>query len=162
MDLPTFLNHFHTIADSPNGIPKLRSLILDLAVRGKLVPQDPEDEPVEKLLKAIELERNLLVEQGQLRKGQFSKSKAFDASKFLVPNSWKVVSAENAFLVITDEDHQPPPKSNDGIPFLVIGNVSKKYLDFSQTRFVSLEYFENLDWSRKPEKGDILYTVTGS
>lgn len=53
MNLKTFLKHFDTIAEAPGGIPKLRSLILDMAVRGKLVPQNPEDEPAEKLLKVI-------------------------------------------------------------------------------------------------------------
>jgi type I restriction enzyme S subunit len=45
MDFKTFLENFDAIAEAPGGIPKLRSLILDLAVRGKLVPQNPEDEP---------------------------------------------------------------------------------------------------------------------
>jgi type I restriction enzyme S subunit len=51
MDFKTFLENFDAIAEAPGGIPKLRSLILDLAVRGKLVPQNPEDEPAEVFLK---------------------------------------------------------------------------------------------------------------
>lgn len=53
MDFNTFLENFDVIAEAPGGIPKLRSLILDLAVRGKLVPQNSKDEPAEKLLKVI-------------------------------------------------------------------------------------------------------------
>jgi type I restriction enzyme S subunit len=49
----TFLAQFRHIADSPNGVQKLRELILDLAVRGKLVPQDPNDEPAKEFLKTI-------------------------------------------------------------------------------------------------------------
>mgnify|MGYP006288867447 FL=1 len=45
MDLNTFFEHFDTLAEAPNGLQRLRELILDMAVRGKLVPQDPEDEP---------------------------------------------------------------------------------------------------------------------
>ena len=44
MDFNTFLDHFDTITKAPSGIAKLKALILDLAVRGKLVPQNPEDE----------------------------------------------------------------------------------------------------------------------
>ncbi len=66
-------------------------------------------------------------------------------------------------LSITDGDHQAPPKVEQGIPFLVISNVSKGFFDFDGvTRFVPFEYFENLKDSRIPKKGDILYTVTGS
>ncbi len=57
MDLSTFFKHFDTLAEAPNGIQRLRELILDMAVRGKLVPQDPEDEPAEKLLKKILLNK---------------------------------------------------------------------------------------------------------
>jgi type I restriction enzyme S subunit len=53
MDFKTFLENFEVIAEAPGGIPKLRELILDLAMRGKLVPQNPDDEPAEKLLKVI-------------------------------------------------------------------------------------------------------------
>ena len=51
MDFNTFVENFDAIAEAPGGIPKLRSLILDLAVRGKLVPQNPEDEPAQVFLK---------------------------------------------------------------------------------------------------------------
>jgi type I restriction enzyme S subunit len=51
MDLTTFFEHFDTLAEAPNGLQRLRELILDMAVRGKLVPQDPADEPAEAILK---------------------------------------------------------------------------------------------------------------
>ncbi len=63
---------------------------------------------------------------------------------------------------IADGDHQPPPQVPSGIPFLVISNVSSGSLDFSNTRFVPEEYFFSLMKERIPEKGDILFTVTGS
>jgi len=63
---------------------------------------------------------------------------------------------------ITDGDHQAPPQSDFGIPFLVIGNINKGVLDFSNTRFVPREYYENINTKRKPQKGDVLYSVVGS
>ena len=57
-NLKTFLEHFDAIAEAPGGIPKLRSLILDLAVRGKLVPQNPEDEPASVLIEKIKTEKH--------------------------------------------------------------------------------------------------------
>jgi len=49
--------YFHLLAAAPNGVQKLRELILNLAVRGKLVPQDPSDEPASELLKRIRTEK---------------------------------------------------------------------------------------------------------
>lgn len=65
---------------------------------------------------------------------------------------------------ITDGDHQPPPKSNQGIPFITISNINKdnRTIDWRNTFYVPKEYFDGLKDDRKPKKGDILYTVTGS
>jgi type I restriction enzyme S subunit len=67
MDLATFFEHFDTLAEAPNGIQRLRELILDMAVRGKLVPQDPEDEPAKELLRKITDEKKLLIKNKVLR-----------------------------------------------------------------------------------------------
>ncbi|MEA5511301.1 hypothetical protein VB715_16125 [Crocosphaera sp. UHCC 0190] len=56
--LHTFFNHFELLADAPNGVQKLRELILQLAVQGKLVPQDENDEPAAILLETIKTEKN--------------------------------------------------------------------------------------------------------
>ena len=65
---------------------------------------------------------------------------------------------------ISDGDHQAPPKSNTGVPFITISNVNKENnkINFSDTFSVSEEYFKKLKINRKPLKGDVLYTVTGS
>lgn len=63
---------------------------------------------------------------------------------------------------VTDGDHMPPPKSTNGIPFIMISNIKDKIIDFSNTAFVGREYYENIDIKRRPQNGDVLYTVTGS
>ena len=55
------LKHFEQISEAPDAVPRLRRLILDLAVRGKLVEQDPEDEPASDLLKRIEAKKHRLI-----------------------------------------------------------------------------------------------------
>lgn len=79
-----------------------------------------------------------------------------------MPASWAWAPLGDLFGSITDGDHQPPPQVASGVPFLVIGNVNDGQIDFSGTRFVSSEYFESLAAHRKPQRGDVLYTVTGS
>jgi type I restriction enzyme S subunit len=65
---------------------------------------------------------------------------------------------------ITDGDHMPPPKSSQGVPFITIGNIAKdtRTVDFSDTFMVSRAYFDGLKPNKKPQVGDVLYTVTGS
>ena len=65
---------------------------------------------------------------------------------------------------ITDGDHMPPPKVEHGLPFITIGNIDKqtRAIDFSDTFQVPRDYFDGLKANKKPIRGDVLYTVTGS
>ena len=74
-----------------------------------------------------------------------------------------VVQLSRCCVSIADGDHQAPPKTDMGIPFITISNVSNSYqIDFINTRFVSEAYYGGLDDKRKARKNDILYTVVGS
>jgi type I restriction enzyme S subunit len=68
MNAERLLKHYERIADAPDAIARLRRFILDLAVRGKLVPPDPKDEPAAELLKRIAAEKARLVKTGEIRK----------------------------------------------------------------------------------------------
>ena len=73
------------------------------------------------------------------------------------------VRLEDCCYSISDGDHQPPPKAQQGIPFVTISNInSRNQLDFSDTMFVPKEYYQSLDEKRKVRKGDVLYSVVGS
>ena len=73
---------------------------------------------------------------------------------------WKL---KECCLSISDGDHLPPPKSNAGIPFITISNIdSTNHLDFKNTLFVPIEYYDKLDSIRKAQIGDIIYSVVGS
>lgn len=76
--------------------------------------------------------------------------------------SWKEETLESVCYSIFDGDHMPPPKSEKGIPFLVISNVNTGHLSFENTRFVPESYYEALSDTRKPGYGDVLYTLVGS
>ena len=66
MNAERLLAHYERIADAPDAIARLRRFVLDLAVRGKLVPQDPNDEPASELLKRIAAEKARLVKAGEI------------------------------------------------------------------------------------------------
>ena len=78
-------------------------------------------------------------------------------------SQWHRVSLSEICLSITDGDHQAPPQTKHGIPFITISAINNGRLRIEKaTRFVSSVYFEQMPASRKPEMGDILFSVTGS
>lgn len=77
------------LAGAPNGIKKLRDLILELAVRGKLVPQDPSDEPASELLKRIAEEKARLVDEGKIRKQKPLAEIGEEEKPFALPANWR-------------------------------------------------------------------------
>ena len=85
-----------------------------------------------------------------------------DEVPFDLPDGWAWARLGAVAEAIGDGDHQPPPQTSFGVPFLVISNVSGGRLSFENTRFVSKEYFSQLLETRKPRNGDLLFTVTGS
>ena len=161
----------------------LRQKILDLAIRGKLVPQDPNDEPASVLLERIRKQKQQMVKEGKLKKKDIKNDSVIfvgednlhyekfadgsvkcieDEIPFELPEGWAWARLGTVAEAIGDGDHQPPPQTSSGIPFLVISNVSGGALSFENTRFVSIEYFNRLPETRKPRNGDLLFTVTGS
>lgn len=75
---------------------------------------------------------------------------------------WEKIKLSNCCISIADGDHQPPPKSKDGIPFVTIANIENNQFDFTNAMFVPKDYYEKLDDKRRPQKDDILYSVVGS
>jgi len=88
MTLTDLLEEFNVVIDTPQGLTELRSLILGLAVRGKLVSQDPNDEPASELLKKIKAERKRLYEEGEIRKPKKVKKISEDDYPYQVPKNW--------------------------------------------------------------------------
>jgi len=78
-------------------------------------------------------------------------------------NDWPKVRLGDICESISDGDHLPPPKSNEGVPFITISNIGDEgKIDFTNCYHVPHGYYEKIDEKRKPRKGDILYTVVGS
>ena len=157
----------------------LKKSILQEAVQGKLVPQDPSDEPAEALLERIRAEKQRLIKEDKIKKDKHesvifrrdnshyekrgSEEVCIDEEiPFDIPENWAWARLSAASISIADGDHQPPPQVQDGIPFLVISNVSDGIVDFSNTRYVPKKYFDSLAGIRIPQCGDLLFTVTGS
>ncbi|MBN8514965.1 restriction endonuclease subunit S [Accumulibacter sp.] len=145
------------------GIRKLRELILELAVRGLLVPQDPNDEPASELLKKIAAEKAKLVKAGKIKKGKSLEGIVEAEKPFQLPNGWEWVRLGNAMTKITDGTHHSPPNGLSG-DYLYISakNIKEDGVQLSNATYVAedvhLEIFSRCD----PKPGNILYIKDGA
>ncbi|MTD28771.1 restriction endonuclease subunit S [Erwinia sorbitola] len=147
------------------GIKKLRELILELAVRGKLVPQDPNDEPASELLKRIAAEKADLVKQGKIKKQKPLPEISEDEKPFELPAGWKWSSIQNLCLLENgDRSKNYPNKSTlteTGVPFVNAGHLLNGKIDEKEMTFIKESHFETLR-SGKFLPGDILFCLRGS
>ena len=153
MNADWLLAHYERIADAPDAIARLRRFILNLAVRGKLVKQNPNDEPASELLKRIAAEKARLVKAGEIKK---SKSKQVDRfnTLFELPKSWKWATLCDLFLYDAGVKRQPK-NLNQKLWLLELEDIEKD----SGRLLVRITASERESKSTKSEfrVGDILY-----
>jgi type I restriction enzyme S subunit len=154
--------HFDLAFAAPDGIQKLRELILTLAMQGKLVPQDPDDQPASELLKEIEAEKQQLVKKGKIKPPKPSAEIKSEEVPYDLPKGWKWCYLDDICTLITDGTHHTPTYIETGIPFISVKDVSSGVIDFSTTRFISEQEHEELIKRCHPEQGDVLLTKVGT
>jgi type I restriction enzyme, S subunit len=160
---PEFLlAHFDRINDAPAAVPRLRSFILDLAVRGKLVEHDPADEPAALLLNRIRAEKARLVKQGSIKHKEISGTTTVNCPSFLAPLGWVLTTLGEVTQKITDGAHKTPTYVDDGIPFISVKDFSGGTLDFSSTRLIPASEHAMLHKRCDPRRGDILIGRIGT
>jgi type I restriction enzyme S subunit len=153
------------LTGAPNGIKKLRELILELAVRGKLVPQVPSDEPASELLKRVADEKARLVAEGKIKK-QKPLAKTLEADKpFDVPTGWEWTHLGELGLVGSSSRVHQKDWQSSGVPFYRAREIVK----LSKNGFVENELFisekmyqELSNGGSAPKAGDIMLTGVGT
>ena len=85
----TFFKNYELLIDAPNSVEELRELILQLAVTGKLVPQDPNEEAASVLLEKIIADKERLIKEKKFRKSQTLPEIEKDEIHFDIPKTWK-------------------------------------------------------------------------
>jgi type I restriction enzyme S subunit len=143
------------------GIKKLRELILELAVRGKLVPQDPSDEPASELLKKIEAEKVRLVKEGKIKKQKLLPPISDDKKSFELPKGWAWAYLQGLSTYI---QRGKGPSYADMGSVKVISQKCIQNNGFvpSVARYINDESIENYQPERFIEDDDILWNSTGT
>ena len=157
----------------------LRQKILDLAIRGKLVPQDPNDEPAEVLLERIREQKQQMLKEGKLKKKDIKNDTIIfkgednlhyekfqdgtikcieDEIPFEVPEGWAWCKLNDIYNFI-DYRGATPTKITNGIPLVTAKNVKSGYIDYTIDDYISEEEFKERQQRGISKKGDILFTT---
>ena len=161
---------------------RLRKSVLQMAVEGKLAPQDPSDEPASVLLERIRAERAKLIKEKRIKAPKGGESVIYlgsdgrryekrgsadpvcidDEIPFDIPEGWEWARLGSLLSVISDGTHKTPEYKNDGVLFLSVQNISKGFFDLSKVKYISRETHEELCKRVRPQNGDILLCRIGT
>ena len=158
---------------------QLKKSILQYAVQGKLVPQDPTDEPASALLERIRAEKEQLIKSGKIKRGKhesviFRRDNSYyekvdgiercidDDLPFEIPESWEWCRLGTILQKLTDGTHSTPKYTARGIPFISVKDISSGKISFERTKFISKTEHELLASRCDPHRDDILLTKVGT
>ncbi|MBK1681540.1 restriction endonuclease subunit S [Rhodocyclus tenuis] len=148
------LAQFDLIAQSPGGIARLRELILSLAVQGKLVPQDPNDEPASALLERIRAEKARLVREGKISKGKPAAEIPDEEKPIGLPLGWSCARLADILTIWNGRAYSKPELLDAGTPVLRVGNLfTSNHWYYSDLQLAPEKYCE---------RGDLLYAWSAS
>jgi type I restriction enzyme S subunit len=147
-----------SLTTTPAQIKQLRQTILNLAVRGKLVEQDPEDEPAEELLACFAEAKVKQKKRTGDARIKLEDDPSPDALPMTLPVGWKCQSFQNLFLFI-DYRGNTPTKTVEGVPLITAKNVRMGRLDLEPREFVSQSTYESWMTRGYPDLGDIFFTT---
>ena len=144
---------------------KLRQKILDLAIRGKLVPQDPNDEPASVLLERIKEEKERLIKEGKIKRSKktvSSDTPHYENVPFEVPKGWVWTTFGNVCKKLTDGSHNPPPKCSNGYTVISAQNIKNGKIVFTdKDRYTDELGFQKENPRTQITNGDIILGIIG-
>ena len=173
-----------TIADAQRSVSDLvsatKSKILDLAIRGKLVPQDPNDEPASVLLERIRAEKEELIKQGKIKRDKKESiifrgddnsyyervgdiiSNIDDEIPFELPQNWEWSRLQTICYPITDGTHKTPTYSDSGYIFLSAKNITTGKINWNDIMYIPKSLHDELYSRVSPKMNDILLAKNGT
>jgi type I restriction enzyme S subunit len=157
------LNALPALTTRPDQIKQLRQTILNLAVRGKLVPQDSKDEPAAELLKRIAKEKARLVKAGQIRREQVLPPLSDADKSFDIADGWTWVRLGDLSQLVTSGSRDwAQHYSDEGAIFIRMGNLSKDHYRLRLDHIQHVNPPNDGEGTRtRLETGDILISITG-
>ena len=145
---------------------KLRQKILDLAIRGKLVPQDPNDEPASVLLERIKAEKERLIKEGKIKRSKkttkTSDTPHYENVPFEVPKGWCWCRLEEIAYVTSGSTPNKESFASEGIPYLKMYNLRNQKIDFDfKPQYIKAEVHNGKLKRSRTEVGDLIMNIVG-
>lgn len=156
IEISTELTHQLTL------VKKLRHQLLQDAVQGKLVEQNPKDEPASELLKKIKADKEKLIAEKKLKKEKELPPIKPEEIPFEIPENWKWCRLGEICTKITDGFHNTPPKVSEGIPYIAATQVKSDKIDWDNCNYVDEKYHRELYIKANPQKGELLVVNIGA
>lgn len=155
--------HFDTLFTTEASIDALKQTLLQLAVMGKLVPQDPNDEPASELLKRIQAEKAKLVAEGKIKKDKPLAEITEEEQPFDLPVGWEWIRVSTIAEIITSGSRDwAKYLSNEGAKFITMGNLSRGSYNLRLENMRYVNPPEDGEGSRtKLKEDDLLISITG-
>ena len=142
---------------------QLRASILQYAIEGKLVKQNPSDAPASKLLKKIENEKVELIKEGKIKRSRKLPVITDDEKPFDIPDNWEWVRLNDISQQIGDIDHKMPTKVNfKSIPYISPKDFTPTGIDYQNAKQIDEKSFLQLSKKFKPQKGDFIFPRYGT
>ena len=153
--------YFDILFTTDHSIEKLKKTILQLALMGRLVPQNSNDEPAGVLLKNILAEKEKLIKEKKIKKQKPLPEITNDETRLEIPDSWSWLRLGDAFDV-RDGTHDSPKYQESGYPLVTSKNIYSRKLDLTNVKYISEEDHLKISERSKVDKGDILFAMIGS
>ena len=156
--------HFDTLFTTEASIDNLKQTLLQLAVMGKLVPQDPNDEPASELLKRIQAEKAKLIAEGKIKKDKPLAAITEEEKQFDLPVGWESVRLNELLSKIGAGSTPLGGKqvyATTGIPFLRSQNVWNEGLRLNDVAYIIPETHQKM-LGTHVSSFDLLFNITGA
>lgn len=158
----TFLENFEHLADAPNGVERLKDLVLQLAIQGKIVKQDPDDEPASLLLSKMEKERTRLIRDKKFKKTSVQLAVSSDEFFFPIPKSWiwTRLGEFGDWGAGATPNRKNPSYYGGEMPWFKSGELNNRYINQSREKITDLALKECS--LRLDQPGDVLIAMYGA
>jgi len=157
-------DHFDTLFTTEHSIDQLKQSILQLAVMGKLVPQNPNDEPASVLLEKIVVEKSQLIKEGKIKKQKPLSEISEDEKPFDLPDGWEWCRGEHvADFIDPQPSHRTPPVFDNGVAYVGYTDIDLvNGIDFKGARKVSPQVFKEHQDRYLLKSGDFVFGKIGT
>jgi len=162
MNHETFFENFELLIDAPNSVEELRELILQLAVKGKLVPQDPNEETASVLLEKIIADKKRLIKEKKFKKSQTLPEIKKDEIPFDIPKTWKWIRLNDVgdWGAGSTPDRKKSDYYEGSILWFKSGELNNGYINDSKEKITDSALNDCSLRLNKP--GDVLIAMYGA